>query len=121
MTPSMRPFWLWGVPAVCGWLLCSAAAARAADAAQGRHIYVANCAFCHGMAGKGDGPAAAALKPPPTNFANRDFWTNGGADRIKSAIADGKPGTAMMAYKASLSSTQIDDLSAYLQTFKPQP
>jgi len=31
-------------------------------------MYMAYCASCHGADGKGDGPAAAALKTPPTNL-----------------------------------------------------
>lgn len=31
-------------------------------------MYMSYCASCHGKEGKGDGPAAAALKRPPTNL-----------------------------------------------------
>src|SRR5262245_1771174 len=31
-------------------------------------MYVRYCASCHGVNGKGDGPAAAALTPPPTDL-----------------------------------------------------
>lgn len=31
------------------------------------------CAVCHGPEGKGDGPAGAALNPPPLNFHARAF------------------------------------------------
>jgi mono/diheme cytochrome c family protein len=31
-------------------------------------MYTAYCASCHGANGKGDGPAAPALKVPPTNL-----------------------------------------------------
>src|ERR1035438_5978942 len=34
----------------------------------GREMYLQYCASCHGMAGKGDGPAAAALKAAPSNL-----------------------------------------------------
>ncbi len=33
----------------------------------GRQMYDAYCASCHGQGGKGDGPAAAALKNVPTD------------------------------------------------------
>lgn len=32
-------------------------------------MYDKNCVACHGASGKGDGPAAKALKPPPGDFA----------------------------------------------------
>jgi mono/diheme cytochrome c family protein len=34
----------------------------------GRESYRAYCASCHGISGKGDGPAASALKRPPTDL-----------------------------------------------------
>ena len=34
----------------------------------GRQMYDAYCASCHGQGGKGDGPAAAALKNVPTDL-----------------------------------------------------
>jgi len=37
-------------------------------ATSGEQMYVNYCASCHGVNGKGDGPAAAALKMPPTDL-----------------------------------------------------
>jgi mono/diheme cytochrome c family protein len=34
----------------------------------GRGMYAKYCASCHGVTGKGDGPAAPAFKHPPTNL-----------------------------------------------------
>ena len=34
----------------------------------GKQMYDSYCASCHGVDGKGDGPAAPALKVPPTNL-----------------------------------------------------
>ncbi|HVZ84611.1 MAG TPA: c-type cytochrome [Terracidiphilus sp.] len=34
----------------------------------GRQMFVSYCAPCHGVEGKGNGPAAAALKIPPTDL-----------------------------------------------------
>jgi mono/diheme cytochrome c family protein len=38
------------------------------DSALGKKSVETNCASCHGPAGKGDGPAAAALSPKPANW-----------------------------------------------------
>lgn len=35
---------------------------------EGRDLYVAACASCHGLSGTGDGPAAAALRAAPTDL-----------------------------------------------------
>ena len=34
----------------------------------GQEMYKSYCAVCHGVAGKGDGPAASALKSPPADL-----------------------------------------------------
>jgi len=40
----------------------------------GKAIYVANCSFCHGYSGVGDGPDAAGLLPSPPDFRDREFY-----------------------------------------------
>ena len=39
-----------------------------ADPTSGRQMFDAYCASCHGQSGKGDGPAAPALKVPATDL-----------------------------------------------------
>jgi mono/diheme cytochrome c family protein len=38
--------------------------------AAGKKAYLGNCLACHGVGGKGDGPAAAAISPPPRDLAD---------------------------------------------------
>jgi len=107
---------------LAGWISLSlAGVAYAEDANPGKTLYDGRCAFCHGVAGKGDGPAGAALRPPPTNLTSADVWKRLTPQAMKDVIANGKPGTGMIAFKASLTAAQIDALIAYLDTFKPTP
>jgi mono/diheme cytochrome c family protein len=36
-------------------------------------VYRRYCASCHGVEGRGDGPAAAALSPPPTDLTRLTY------------------------------------------------
>ena len=42
---------------------------KSTSPASGKEMYTAYCAVCHGVDGKGGGPAASALKVPPTDLA----------------------------------------------------
>jgi mono/diheme cytochrome c family protein len=90
-----------------------AGAASAQDAAT---LYSTKCAACHGAAGKGDGPAAKMLKPPPGDFAvsmkgKADDWiakaiTGGGAAVGESPL--------MPAY-STLSADEVKTLVTYVK------
>lgn len=43
-------------------------AGRDSRAMSGRELYVAYCASCHGLEGRGDGPAAEAMRMSPTDL-----------------------------------------------------
>jgi mono/diheme cytochrome c family protein len=42
--------------------------------ALGKKIYERQCLSCHGVTGKGDGPAAAHLEKRPGNLSNPKLW-----------------------------------------------
>ncbi|MFQ5689432.1 MAG: c-type cytochrome [Gemmatimonadota bacterium] len=45
-------------------------ASEAGLVARGARLFRRNCTVCHGQEGKGDGPAAASLRPPPANLTD---------------------------------------------------
>jgi mono/diheme cytochrome c family protein len=76
-------------------------------------VYYALCSSCHGADGRGDGPAAGALKPSPVNFHVRQP----SAERAFTVIHDGIPGSSMPAWRTVLTDDQIKLLIRYVQQF----
>lgn len=108
--------------ALTGGLLAVPAAAQ--DAPAGRATYERWCAGCHGVEGRGDGPAAATMLPRPRDFTGALYeirTTPSGAlptdGDILRMIDEGMPGTAMPGWKDQLSREQRDQLVEYLKSF----
>ncbi|MEB2337479.1 MAG: cytochrome c [Nitrospirales bacterium] len=91
--------------------------AAGSDAAKGKSIYQAKCVTCHGPAGKGDGPIGKQLKPPAGDFTSAESKKKSDAELLD-VIQNGKPKTAMVAWKSQLSEAEIQDLLAYVLTLR---
>ncbi len=68
-----------------------------ATVARGKALYQVNCAICHGIVGKGDGPAAFALVPRPVNLQLHVPLHAPG--EVLYWISNGVPGTTMPAWQ----------------------
>lgn len=89
------------------------------DAIKGKALYEKNCAACHGISGKGDGPAAASMSPKPKNLRDKEYVqalsdsylleivTYGGASVDKSALMPG--------WGNVLSQKEIIDIISYVR------
>jgi mono/diheme cytochrome c family protein len=104
-------------------LLAGALDVRVVSAASdvGHRVFVERCAPCHGDAGGGDGPAAAAITPPPRNFRDPIFWRGRTEQQLRVVVRNGKPGTMMAPFQGVLTDAEIDGVVAYLQSFRPGP
>jgi high-affinity iron transporter len=69
---------------------------------RGAEVYQANCAGCHGTVGRGDGPMAAGLTPPPANLANGAALRDVSPLDYFRRISIGTVGTAMPAFEGRL-------------------
>ena len=85
--------------------------------ARGEEVYTANCASCHGDGGVGDGPAAEALDPGPTNIAHTGQML--GDDYLLWRISEGgaeEPfSSAMPAWKDTLDKDARWDVINYIR------
>lgn len=99
--------------------LCACTWALAQEESNGRRIYSTYCAGCHGVSGKGDGPAAKSLPVRPadhTRSAMKKFndqylfeiIAKGGASVGKSA--------QMPAWGGVVRESQIKEVVAYIRT-----
>ena len=82
---------------------------------RGLALYQAQCASCHGATGRGDGPLASQLTPPPVAFANRDRARERSLFALHQTITRGVPGTSMPAF-STLSDDDRWALSFFVST-----
>ena len=91
-------------------------APTAESIAAGMALYAADCQSCHGETGAGDGPAAAALDPPPADLITHVPLH---PDRVLFGfIHDGIPDTGMAGMGGRLSDDEIWHLVNYIQTLE---
>jgi high-affinity iron transporter len=85
-----------------GWLIDAyelpAAPARAPDPALGQQLYARYCAACHGSQGRGDGPEATGMQPPPIDFTDEARHRSRTLYGLYGVITQGVEGTAMRGY-----------------------
>ena len=89
----------------------------AATAAVGKALFMATCASCHGNNGAGNGPAAGALAPGPTNFHLKKPTEA----RAWDALANGVPGTAMPPWQNQLNEDERRDLVEFVRSLYGTP
>lgn len=86
------------------------------DAAKGKAVFAANCAMCHGDAGKGDGAAGAALTPKPRNFTDKAIMSKKTDADLFKVVTKGSPNTGMAPYEKMLSEDDRWNAVAFIRT-----
>jgi cbb3-type cytochrome oxidase cytochrome c subunit/cytochrome c553 len=89
----------------------------ATSVSDGEALFATNCASCHGTGGDGNGPAAGALAPKPTNFHLKKPTR----ERALEVLANGLPGTAMPPWKTQLSVDQRYALAEFVRSLYGPP
>ena len=85
---------------------------------QGRTLYKVNCAACHGDTGKGDGPAAGVLKPPPRDHTDRAYMDTLNDEEIERVIKMGGAikGKPLMPSHPQFKEQELHALVAYVRS-----
>ncbi|HEX5004702.1 MAG TPA: FTR1 family protein [Gemmatimonadales bacterium] len=81
--------------------------------ARGAQVYQKNCAGCHGLAGRGDGPDGLGLTPPPATLNDGAGLADLSPLDYYRRITIGVAGTAMPAFETRLSSSDRWAAAAY--------
>lgn len=87
----------------------------------GRTAYLQYCRACHGDEGKGDGPSAPGLRPPPRNFTQGEFKFAGVLDQklprdedLVRIVRSNLHGTAMLGW--DVPDGELTAIIQYLKT-----
>ena len=82
---------------------------------EGKKVYTATCAICHGESGKGNGAASVALEPHPANFLTLNI-KNESDGAIFWKMTEGRP--PMATYKTLLTEQQRWQLVTYIRALE---
>jgi len=97
------------------------------QAEQAATLFNAACAVCHGLSGKGDGPAAKLLMDgwqqavAPADFTKPHRKSGPRPQDLYRTVALGLDGTPMTAYEGILSADSIWALVAYVESLSAEP
>ncbi|NOZ37235.1 MAG: c-type cytochrome [Gammaproteobacteria bacterium] len=84
-------------------------------------IYHNYCSVCHGDKGDGNSHAESSMLPPPANFTLQKTARRLTRERMIHSVTNGRPGTAMVAWKKQLSSKEIEEVVDYVREFFMPP
>lgn len=85
---------------------------------RGEVVYKTHCVKCHGLHGKGNGPDAAKLIVPPTNFHRPESRAKSEMD-LRSAIIWGLAFSPMHGWWGTLSGNDMRSVTAYIRQLAP--
>jgi mono/diheme cytochrome c family protein len=85
-----------------------------AGAAEGKDLYTAKCAACHGANGEGKPAIAKMMNVTQKHLASKEVQAKSDAD-LKKVILEGQ---GKMKPVASVTAKQADDIVAYVRTLK---
>jgi cytochrome c oxidase cbb3-type subunit 3 len=89
---------------------------------EGRSIYLARCATCHGLEGRGDGPIASHLLGPPVGNLTDAKWKHGDKpEQVLSVISQGVDGTRMAGWRQVLEPGELRAVTAYVFFLASRP
>ena len=106
-------------------MIAASSTVQAQNQAEGRKLYTAYCASCHGEKGKGDGVAAGSLPVKPQDHTNGAVMNQMTDQSLADVISKGGGATGkssfMPAWGASVNEKQVKDIVAYIRSLAVPP
>ncbi|GMQ82542.1 MAG: cytochrome c/FTR1 family iron permease [Rhodothermia bacterium] len=87
------------------------------DLLKGKQLFAEYCSLCHGSSGAGDGPAASALTPRPSDFVGGERIPLLAPFQVYNTMRLGVEGTAMQAF-GELSDQDVWNLAFFVKSLK---
>jgi mono/diheme cytochrome c family protein len=89
------------------------------DLTRGKAVYQHHCQDCHGLTGRGEGPAAASLKVSPTDFQRfRSFLKSD--EELLRTIEHGVVFSPMHSWRGQLTDEEMQDVVAHIRLLSQQ-
>lgn len=87
---------------------------------KGKNLFTQQCVSCHGPGGKGDGPAAMALKPKPRDLTDKAYMAGLSDQHLLDVIKKGGAAVGksplMPSMGAAMKDNDIQDVVAFLRS-----
>jgi len=110
-----------------GWLLAAFMLASSFNAAaaqsnkssskrSGKEIFHDYCSVCHGDKGDGQSRARNSFLVPPRDYTTPEAAIELTRDRMIHSVTNGRPGTAMIAWRTALSKQEIAEVVDYIRS-----
>jgi len=91
---------------------------RPVDLSAGHALYTQHCAACHGATGRGDGPQAAGMQPPPTPLGDAGAMHDVSPALMFRIASVGIAGTTMTGWAGALSPDERWDVISYINSMR---
>ena len=79
------------------------------------HLYKKYCSVCHGKVGDGKSAASRGMVPSPANFTSPEVMATLSRERMLQSVTEGRPKTAMVAWKELLKPQEIEGIVDYIR------
>lgn len=90
----------------------------------GKKLFSNSCTACHGVSGKGDGPAAATMDPRPKNLRDDGYMKNITDEELFNVIKYGGTSVGkspfMPTWGSTLSDQDIEDIVLYIRSLSKE-